>query len=198
MGRAFLALYAVTAERPWLARAEAAADFIDAKFHAPAGYATAAKAPLASLPPTREADENVTLARFANMLGHYSGKSAYRAMAEHAMRYLASPPVIEQEGYSVAGILLANREVGSEPAHVTIVGAKEDPAARALFAVALRDAPAYTRLEWYDRREGPLPNADIQYPALPEATAFFCANGACSSPVRTPGALAQKLARVVR
>jgi uncharacterized protein YyaL (SSP411 family) len=196
MGRAFLALYTVTAEREWLGRAEKAADFIDVKFRAPAGFATAATAPTAGLPPKAETDENITLARFANMLARCTGSSAYEAMAGHAMRYLASAAVIKQEGYGVAGILLANREVGAEPVHVTVVGAKDDPAAEGLFAAALRDAPAYTRLEWYDRREGALPNADVEYPALPAAAAFLCANGACSSPVRTPEALAEKLARM--
>lgn len=196
MGRAFLALYTVTAERPWLKRAEAAAAFIDAHFRAPIGFATAATTPASPLPPSPEVDENVTLARFSNLLAHHTGDSAWRAMAAHAMRYLASPAVVAQQGYSVAEILLAGRELSAEPAHITIVGAKADPAARALFAAALRAAPPYTRLEWYDPREGPLPHADVEYPSLPEAAAFLCANGACSSPVRTPEALEVKLGRL--
>jgi uncharacterized protein YyaL (SSP411 family) len=198
MGRAFLALYSVTAERSWLARAEAAARFIDAKFRAPLGFATAAAAPSSPLPPQPELEENVTLARFANLLAHDTGQSAYREMAVHAMRYNASKVVIARQGYSVAGILLANRELGTNPIHVTIVGAKDDPAARALFATALRDAPPYTRLEWYARREGPLPNTDVEYPALPMAAAYLCTNSACSSPSRTPDALAHKLAGQLR
>jgi uncharacterized protein YyaL (SSP411 family) len=195
MGRAFLALYTVTAERPWLDRAEAAAEFIDAKFHTQPGFATAASSPSSPLPPKAEVDENVTLARFANMLAHYTGKSEFQAMAGHAMQYLASPAVVKEQGYSVAGILLANRELNAEPAHVTIVGGKDDPAGRALFATALRDAPPYTRIEWYDQREGPLRNSDVEYPALPVAAAFLCTNGACSSPANTPEALARKLSR---
>jgi uncharacterized protein YyaL (SSP411 family) len=195
MGRAFLALYTVTAERPWLARAEAAARFINAKFRSPLGFATAASAPAANLAPLPETDENVTLARFANMLAHYTGRSAYRDMAAHAMRYLASPTVVAQKGYSVAGILLANRELATEPLHVTIAGPKDDPAARALFSIALRDAPPCTRIEWYDRREGPLPNSDVEYPALPAAAAFLCTKAACSSPTRSPDILARKLAQ---
>jgi uncharacterized protein YyaL (SSP411 family) len=195
MGRAFLALYTVTAERPWLDRAEAAAEFIDAKFHTQPGFATAASSPSSPLPPKAEVDENVTLARFANMLAHYTGKSEFQAMAGHAMQYLASPAVVKEQGYSVAGILLANRELNAEPAHVTIVGGKDDPAGRALFATALRDAPPYTRIEWYDQREGPLRNSDVEYPALPVAAAFLCTTGACSSPANTPEALARKLSR---
>ncbi len=198
MGRGFLALYCVTAERPWLARAEAAAGFINDQFRAAAGFATAAAAPSTALPPGPEADENVTLARLANMLGHHTGNPLYGAMADHAMRYLASEAVIKHAGYSVAGILLADRELTTEPTHVTIVGQKDDPAARALFAAALRDAPPYTRLEWYDSREGPLPHSDVEYPALAQAAAFLCSNGACSSPAGTPEALEQRLARAGR
>jgi len=193
MGRAFLALYKVTAERPWLAHAEAAADFISGKFSAPEGFATSATAPGAALKPVPETDENITLARFANLLAHYTGNAAYHAMAAHAMRYLASPSVVKSRGFTVAGILLANRNLSTEPTHITIVGAKDDPTARALFATALRDAPPYVRLEWYDRKEGPLPHADVEYPSLPIATAFLCAGNACSSPIRAPDALARKL-----
>jgi hypothetical protein len=195
MGRAFLALYKVTAERPWLTRAEAAADFIDSKFRAPAGFATSSTA-TAPLKPEPEADENTSVARFANMLAHYSGKSSYRAMADHAMSYLASPAVISQQGHTVAGILLANRELSMDPTHITIAGAKNDPAAHALFATALRNAPPYTRIEWYDATEGPLPGTDIEYPSLPTAVAYLCTANTCSSPMRTPEALAHKLCMV--
>jgi uncharacterized protein YyaL (SSP411 family) len=194
MARAFLALYTVTAERPWLARAEAAADFIDAKFRTPLGFATAAPAG-SLLPPQPEPDENVTLARFANLLAHYTGNSAYRSMAAHALQFDASQSILTQKGYAVAGILLANRELTTDPIHLTIVGPKDDPAAHTLFAAALRDTPPYTRLEWYDSREGPLPGSDVQYPALPVAAAYLCTGNACSSPVRTPGLLAQQLMR---
>jgi uncharacterized protein YyaL (SSP411 family) len=101
--------------------------------------------------------------------------------------------VVERQGYGVSGILLADRELRTEPAHLTIVGPKDNAAARELFAAALRSAPSFTRLEWFDAIEGPLPRADVEYPALPEPAAFFCVNGACSLPIREPGQLALKL-----
>jgi len=54
----------------------------------------------------------------------------------------------------------------------------------------------YLRIEWLDRREGPLPAADIEYPELPQAAAFACANGACSTPVFTPAEVAGMVARI--
>src|SRR5260370_35110771 len=45
MGRAFLTLYAVTADRAWLRRAEEAVQFISTIFKADIGYITSAGAP---------------------------------------------------------------------------------------------------------------------------------------------------------
>lgn len=197
MARAFLALYTVTAERAWLAHAESAAKFIAARFHAPAGFVTAAVA-AAGLKPKPQLDENIALVRFTNLLWQHTGKPEYRAMAEHAMRYLAAPAVVNGQGYGIAGILLADRELRTEPAHVAIAGAKNDSAARALFAAALRGAPDYARIEWLDRREGALPRDDVPYPELPRAAAFLCADGACSAPIHEPAQLAEKLARLFK
>jgi uncharacterized protein YyaL (SSP411 family) len=198
MARAFLALYTVTAERDWLAKAQAAAAFMDAKFRAPVGFATAASNANSAFPPKPEVDENIAVARFANLLGHYTGADSARAMAKHAMRYLAAPAIIQGQGFSTSGILLADREMGAEPAHLTVVGGKQDPSARALFASALRGAPDFARIEWFDSREGALPNADVQYPDLPRAAAFVCANGSCSIPMESPAQFAKKLAQLAR
>ena len=195
MGRAFLALYAVTAERPWLARAEAAAQFIDAKFRAPIGFATAAGAPGSAFVPGPEVDENIAVTRFANLLGQYSGREIDRKMAEHAMQYLASPSVVAQQGYGTSGLLLADREMRSDPAHLTVVGRKDDPAAQTLFAAVLRGAPPSARIEWLDGRDGPLPRNDVAFPDLPQAAAFVCANGSCSLPLTSVEKLVVRLGR---
>ena len=194
MARAFLALYTVTAERAWLARAEEAAGFVDSHFRSPIGFATAAAAPGAPLAPKTQADENIALARFANLLHAHTGKAAHRAMAGHAMRFLASPVVVGMQGYGTSGILLADRELRTEPVHVTIVGGKDDPAARALHAAALRAAPPMARIEWFDAREGPLLRTDVEYPKLDSPAAFLCTEGSCSRPMQAPAQLAEKLA----
>ena len=116
-------------------------------------------------------------------------------MAEHAMRYLVSPVVIESRGYGLTGILMANDEVGRDPQHVTVVGAKSDPQAAALFATARQSPRAFKRVEWWDRNEGPLRNADTPLPELTQAAAFLCADGACSAPIDDPVILLKKLHR---
>ena len=102
-------------------------------------------------------------------------------LAQHAMRYLAADPIVERLPASSA--LLADLELNSAPLHLTIVGPKDDPAARGLFQAALAYPSSYKRLEWWDRREGRLPNPDVQYPELKTPAAFICTNTTCSSPI---------------
>jgi len=125
MGRAFLTLYAVTADRAWLRRAEEAVQFISTIFKADIGYITSAgEAELRSKP---QVDENVGVTRLANLLHQYTGKAEYTQIAEHAMRFLSAPGVVDRRGFLVAGILLADREIGAAPLHLAIVGRKSDP-----------------------------------------------------------------------
>jgi uncharacterized protein YyaL (SSP411 family) len=197
MGRAMLELYCVTADRAWLKRAQDAADFIAAHFTASdaVGVATSEINAPGPFRPRPELDENVMAARFANLLFHYSGVAADRKLAEVAMSYLAAPPIAESRGSMVAGILLADAEMTTDPLHVVIVGKKSDPNAQSLFATAMEFCHPYKRQEWYDSSEGPLPNADVQYPDVAKAAAFICTGSACSSPAYTTDDLQKKLAR---
>jgi uncharacterized protein YyaL (SSP411 family) len=189
MGRAFLELYAATADRHWLADAEAAAKFIDTNFRAngqPGFYSTAksagsSKGGSGMLKPRQNIDENIGAARFTNLLAHYSGNEAYRKFAQSAMRYLATPGIARSR-LTDAGILLADEELATPPTHLAIVGRKDDSGAESLFDAALRFPGAYRRIEWWDRREGAMPNADVQYPVLDRPAAFVCTDHSCSLP----------------
>jgi hypothetical protein len=182
MGRGLLALYSVTGDRTWLARAEQTARFVRATFaaKATAGYATAAERGQV-LKPMPQIDENLAAARFFNLLARYAGNAEYRKDAERAMRYLVTRDVALLRR-TEPGILITDLELASDPVHLTIVGRKDDPSAQALFDSALRYPSGYRRIEWWDRLEGPLPNTDVQYPELPKAAAFVCTSGACSLP----------------
>ena len=197
MGRGFLALYQVTGEREWLRHAENAERFIHANFASPvAGYKTAA-AGSGAFVPLPQTDENIMMARFANLLARYTGNDEYRAHAQYAMRFLVTREVALKRR-TEAGILIADAELAGSPAHLTIVGAKGDAAALALFAKAQRHPQGYKRIEWWDRAEGPMPNADVQYPALPRPAAYVCAQNRCSLPVYTGDellSLAQRLSK---
>ena len=181
MARAFLSLYTVTADKQWLGRAEQAAAFIETHFKASAGYLTS-EYKGGILKPQHNVDENIAMARFANLLVYHTGQQDYRKTADHAMRYLVTEDVALFRR-TEAGILIADIELKSEPPHITIVGHKDDPEAQALFQSALAYPGIYRRVEWWDKREGELPNPDVQYPQLSRAAAFACSNNTCSLPV---------------
>ncbi|MBX9877888.1 MAG: DUF255 domain-containing protein [Candidatus Obscuribacterales bacterium] len=191
MGRAFLNLYAVTADRSWLKYSEDAAKFIAKTFAGKNGFVSNVnKDPQAKLVPQANLDENISVVRFANLLFHYTGNNEFKQMADSSMRYLSMPEIARKRRVLVAGILLADREITTIPTHITVVGAKQDPKARELFAAALRYPSNYKRTEWADATEGKLPNTDVEYPQLKKAAAFGCANNRCSAPAYDPEALA--------
>lgn len=204
MGRAFLNLYQATGDRQWLSRATDAAQFIAAHFKIAAnqaGYPTAASDSQSDNEAAHSKpllDENIMLARFANMLFQCTGKKEYKEVADNCMRYLSTPEIARQRRILVAGTLLCDKELSSSPAHITIVGAKSDPAALTLFQAANKYPVSYKRVEWYDPKEGPMPNPDTEYPEMPKAAAFACANQRCSLPVYKPEGIAASVENMMK
>jgi uncharacterized protein len=198
MGDAFLALYTATGSREWLGRAQSAADFIEKKFRGPQpGYVTSAARAGSKLQPKANVDENIPVARFANMLHRYTGDARYRAMSDYALRMLMTEQVADSL-ITAPGILLAAFESVNDPLHITIVGGKDDAAAAALFASAIRYAAVYRRVEWWDRREGNMPNPDVRYPQLSKPAAFICTDSTCSLPIFDASKIAAEVARSVQ
>jgi uncharacterized protein len=193
MGRAFLGLYAATGDRTWLQRAAGAVEFISENFGSDVGYLTSPQ--IGALKSQPQLDENIGIVRVANLLWHYTGIEDYKRVAERAMRFVATPEATGHRGYLVAGVLLADREITSSPLHITVVGRKDDPKARELFAAVIRQPTTYKRIEWLDEREGPLANPDVDYPTLSRAAAFFCTDQACSAPVFGVDDLIEKMSK---
>ena len=108
------------------------------------------------------------------------------------MRFLSAPGAADHRSFLVGGIILADHEMQVAPLHLTIVGHKTDPAARALFLAALGSPVTYKRVEWWDPAEGSLPNPDVQYPQLPQAAGFLCTGQSCSPPVFSPAKVTQR------
>jgi uncharacterized protein len=186
MSQAFVSLYRTTGDRIWLAHAAAALSFLNANLRDPrAGY-IAAPAPKHGRGVFREAvrqpDQNAALVRVAALMSHYSGEARYHEMAAHAMKYLVGVARAAPSNFR-AETLLADRELSTAPIHITVVGHKTDPSARALHSAALRYPADYLQVDWWDRDEGSLPNREIQYPTLDRAAAFACTQSACSMPV---------------
>lgn len=182
----FLALHRSTGERRWLAYATRALNWIETNLKDSQGGFDVTpqgregrgvfRAPL------RVAEQNAALVRAANRVAHLTGAPRYARMAAHGMAFLAAYAQVNPEELR-ADILLADTELAAAPVHITIVGTKDDAAAIALHAAALRYPAEYLQVDWWDKREGPLPNPAVTYPTLDRAAAFACSGSACSLPV---------------
>ena len=200
MARAMLAYYMATGQSKWLTRSAATVDFIAGNFkHKKAGWvssATPSTDAKAFAEPFVSIEQNIQLARLANLLHRTHGGKRFRHMAKHAMHFLASNNVVGQQRFML-GTVLADQEFGIEPAQITIIGKANDPAAHELHKAAMRLPIVYRRIDRWDPSTGPMPNADVQYPAMDRAAAFACANQICSLPVFEPAALEKTVTRMM-
>jgi uncharacterized protein len=204
MTRAYLTLYGVTGDRKWLREAETTMQYLSRTFASAhgAGFVTSLaptdnslRADKRAYQPHPQRDENVAVARASNLLVQYTGDEKYRAVSDAAMRYLAAPEIAKH--LPVASVLLADYEVTRPPLHLTVVGHKDDPEAKALFVAAMRYPASYKRLEWWDAREGKLPNPDVQYPAVSRAAAYLCTERTCSAPIFKAEEIAGKVRKIL-
>lgn len=113
MGRALLQLHRVTFDTTFLEHAGKTLLAINQRFrHPDSGFITSA-ANASHLTP-RQIDENISLARFANLMFHFSGNRQYRLLAEHAFHYLSLFEVATSR-MEEAGILLLEQELLGSP-----------------------------------------------------------------------------------
>ena len=186
MSQAYVALYRSTAGREWLGRAATVLQSVNRTLRDPLGGFLAA--PRSNQhhgvfrETVRQPEQNAALVRVAGLMHRYTGDVRYQKMATHGMKYLVAFATAAPEQLR-AEILLADRELSTPPIHITVVGHKADPSARALHSAALRYPSDYLQIDWWDRDEGPLPNPELQYPPLDRAAAFACTASACSMPV---------------
>ena len=186
MAEAYISLYQSNGRREYIQRAHDTLRYIDRTFRyggdEGAGYAVAYAPATAVISPLPQIDENIALARLAIRVYHLTADKSVKAISKRTMRFLATPE-IATERLTEAGILLAEYELVNDPDHITIVGHKDNKQAQALYREALRYPGSYRRIEWWDKREGEMPNPDVQYPSLSQAAAFACSNQRCSLPV---------------
>jgi uncharacterized protein YyaL (SSP411 family) len=186
MIQAFLALYRSTGNREWLEAAVATLNFIDTKLRDPrAGYITSSSSSNTRgvfRQPVRDVAQNAALVRISSMLHHYTAAERHLQIARHAMKYLSGFAAAASDQFR-PDILLADHDLSVAPIHITVVGAKDDPAAQSLHAAALKYPTDYLQVDWWDRREGKLPDPTITYPDLKRPAAFACTANACSMPV---------------
>ncbi len=201
MGRAFLALAEATGEPALLARAMRIGKALD-RFRDPKelGFVSESQGPTVGVfqTPVRDVDENVSVARFANLLFREGGDVAQQARAQTAMRLISSPQEIDRPELPF-GTLLADDELRHAPLHVVVVGTGKTTSG-ALLLEAARAAP--TRYKWVQRWDPsgdpnrPTTAADIPaVPPKPLDVAYACGPNFCSPPARTKPALQTTLSR---
>lgn len=181
MGEALLALYRSTGQRRWLSDAQAASDFLISAFRSKEGGFVGAVPGNSPVEPVADIAENTAVVRWLNLLAHYTGDAATREAAGHGMKFLTGEGVLNKP-YEEAGILLADEEFAADPVHMAVVGARQDQDAAQLYATARSLSGGYARIEWWDRAEGPLVNADVPYPQIPKAAGYVCSAGICAVP----------------
>lgn len=199
-GQAALDLYAATGDRRWLEVAMEAGKFLGKFKDDAGGFFTSLEAEGASgvlAKPHTSLEEQILIARFTASLAHYTGDSASKALAEHALKYAASRAILSR-GRPLPGLLIADRELTTPPTHITIVGRKTDTEAQRLHLAARNFPSAFKRIDWWDKSEGPLVNPDITYPELERAAAFACGNKLCSLPAFSVAELADAVQQVAR
>jgi len=183
MARASFALYRATGDRYWLNETQLTAYAIGKIFQHPrAGFYSAVANPNSPIKPIVQLDENMSVVRYFNLLAQTTGDKAYHKSAQHTLKFLTDKQVALSR-ITEAGILIIDNELNKAPLHIIIIGLKEDKMAQELYCGALKQAGWYKRIEWWDTREGKLPNPDVQYPILGRVAAFECTDSRCSLPL---------------
>jgi uncharacterized protein len=78
-----------------------------------------------------------------------------------------------------------DQELSNDPFQGTVIGTESDPFAHDLFSACQKYPLAYRQTEWLDRKKGPLPNQNVDYPELEKSAVFICTGDTCSSPKYT-------------
>jgi uncharacterized protein YyaL (SSP411 family) len=175
-------------------------EFIETKLRDPRGGYVTSLTPAGTRgvfrEPVRDVGQNTSLVRAANMLQHYTGAEAPARMARHGMAFLSAFAASANDQFR-PDILLADHELSVVPIHITVVGPKDDPAAQSLHVAALRYPTDYLQVDWWDRREGKLPDPSISYPMLPRSAAFACTANACSTPIYEAAEIRERVQSVL-
>ena len=185
MGNAFLALYKVTTNLDYLNRAVDAFTFINKYFQnsdGKPGFVTSLDLSAESTGHAElNAAENADVVRLASLLFAYTGDKTIQQIMLSSFHYIMTPAVMAANSPDV--VLLAEDRVANHPIHIVIVGSKNDTQAKDLYKTALEYSTFFSRVDWWDRKEGPMQNSDAEYAVLERSAAYVCYGFHCSFPI---------------
>jgi uncharacterized protein len=177
---ASLDAYEVTGERRWLDGAKGLADWIGEQLRAPDGrlgdrLATPGESPGLLARPVPALDENALAAEVFLRLEAYTGEARYREQALETLAAWATH--YEPYGVAAAPYGQALLRYLERPAHIVVVGGRDDPEAQRLHAAALVAPLPLRTVQWLD----PAVPADAK--RIDEAGFADSASGRTGSPV---------------
>ena len=204
MAQALLAGYEATGERGYLQVAQDLADIMLRDFADPRGgfFDTPDSAHEAPHKPVQDAPTPAADAVAASVLLRLSrilDAPRYREAAVRTLDLFA--PGLAAHGVFASSLFLAVDDALTEPAHVTIVGRRDDPRTHALHAVTIRTYRPGKIVSVHDGADGAVPLPPVvraMVTSAPEPRAYVCAGMACAPPVSDPDALTDTILSFAR
>ena len=190
MGLALLALASATAEARWHEAASRLAQGLRTTLEDPerGGFFASDDTSTEHIAPRlKPLEDNARVAQFFHLLSVLAKDEALAAGAEATLRAVATPEVLEAEGFGVGETAIALDVLLTDAVEMSIVGAPDDPeGAAALLAAAGRV---------YEPRRVVHFQAPGRYPDQGRAAMFICNERACSSPITDPAEIPEQAGR---
>ena len=124
--------------------------------------------------PRKPLEDNAVAARFLYNFGVITKQSELKVAAEKAIRASAAPSIVKREGRITGNLALATELLTSGYVEFSIVGNKNDEAAKALFEASK---------EIYEPRGLVHYEAPGRYPKGDKPALYICNESACSVPI---------------
>ncbi|HXF81628.1 MAG TPA: thioredoxin domain-containing protein [bacterium] len=201
MASALLDAYEATGAPRYLAIAREVVDTALRRFWDEPGFRDAASAagpgldvPYHPVQDTPTPSVNAVGARTLLRLSRLLDAPAYRAHAERILSAFA--PALAPHGLHASALFIALDDLLHPPAHVAIVGPRDDPRTRALREAALGTWRPDRVISHHEDGDDAVPLPDAVRGMLAHATeptAFVCAGTVCAPPARAPDELARTL-----
>ncbi|MES2216951.1 MAG: protein-disulfide reductase DsbD [Pseudomonadota bacterium] len=195
MGVAYLTLYKATQNITYLNRAVATTEFINTYFKNSSGnsgfISSIELTNTSSSDLTLSAEENAEVIRLTSLLYNYTGNKTVQEIQFSSFRSLINPDILKITPPAL--ILMSVYRVTSTPIHIVIVGPKASPITRILFLTALAYSPVNSRIDLWDKSDGPMMNAATQYQVMDKPVVYVCHGFQCSFPIYTAPDFINKL-----
>jgi len=144
--------------------------------------------------PTKPLDENSVAAKALTMLGHLTGKSSYRTLAEETLKRFVQ--VYPHFGFLAADYALAVDFFLNEPTTIRVIGSLEKAQTKGLLAEAVRAYDPRKIIQALDPTRDREAIGQLGLPAANQPAAYVCVGRVCTRPITEPKQIAVELAKM--